>query len=107
MDPVTQNHSGEAAWAGDEPGPMEAPLSRPDGHWQQRVGLAANVSGQSPGSSALPHPVQPGLQPLFAKISFFPVSEVLKSWFTRTKLQERGVDSQVFPYGESLSSTVN
>lgn len=39
MGPVTQTHSGETAWVGDEPGPMAAPLSRPDGHWQQRVGL--------------------------------------------------------------------
>lgn len=39
MGPVTQASRGEAAWAGNEPGPMAAPLSKPDGHWLQWEGL--------------------------------------------------------------------
>lgn len=37
--PVTQVSSGEAALAGGEPEPVEAPLSSPDGRWLQQKGL--------------------------------------------------------------------
>lgn len=58
--PVTQVSSGEAAQAGGEPGPAEAPLSRPDGCRLQWEGLPippVSVLAQVPHSAlAWPRP---------------------------------------------------
>lgn len=64
--PVTQVSSGEAARAGGEPGPAEAPLSRPDGCRLRREGLPippVSVLAQVPHAAL----AQPGRQVLFAE----------------------------------------
>lgn len=51
---MTQGSSGEAAWAGGEPGPAEAPLSGPDGcrlQWEELPARPVSVLAQTPRSA--------------------------------------------------------